>query len=186
MTAYVLRRLASALLTLLGVAVILFVLFRLMPGDPAAQVISPALDEAAQARLKQAFGLDLPLWQQFVVYMKNLATFEWGRSFSTGQPVANLLGHWLVNTLLLMTAGLVIAITLGIVLGIFMSARRGGALDFGATVQNLARARGLSGKASSSVPADLRRTSSRRCRARYPPLALSIGPPSCVCSPSQS
>jgi peptide/nickel transport system permease protein len=137
MTAYVLRRLGSALLTLLGVAVILFVLFRLMPGDPAAQVISPALDEAAQARLKQAFGLDLPLWQQFVVYLKNLATFEWGRSFSTGQPVANLLGHWLVNTLLLMTTGLVVAIAFGIVLGIFMSARRGGTLDFGATVIGL-------------------------------------------------
>lgn len=137
MTAYVARRFFSALLTLLGVAVILFVLFRMMPGDPTAQVISPALDEAAQARLKQAFGLDLPLWQQFVVYLKNLATLEWGRSFTTGQPVANLLGHWLVNTLLLMSTGLVLAIGLGIVLGILMSARRGGALDIGATVVGL-------------------------------------------------
>lgn len=137
MTAYVVRRFLAALLTLLGVAIILFVLFRMMPGDPTAQVISPALDEAAQARLKQAFGLDLPMWQQFLIYLRNLVTFEWGRSFTSGQPVADLLGHWLVNTLLLMTAGLVVAIALGIVLGILMAARRGGALDIGATVVGL-------------------------------------------------
>lgn len=137
MIAYVLRRLSLALLTLLGVAVILFVLFRMMPGDPTAQIISPALDDAAQARLKQAFGLDLPLWQQFVIYLKNLVSLEWGRSFTSGQPVADLLGHWLVNTMLLMSAGLVLAISIGVVLGILMAARRGGALDIGATVVGL-------------------------------------------------
>lgn len=137
MTFYLLRRLTSALFTLLGVAVILFVLFRLMPGDPAAQVLSPAMDEAAQQRLRQAFGLDLPVWQQFLLYLKNMATFEWGRSFTSGQPVAALLGLWLVNTVLLMTAGLVLAIACGVVLGIFMAARRGGLLDHGATVVGL-------------------------------------------------
>ncbi len=137
MTAYFVRRFLSASLTLLGVAVILFILFRMMPGDPTAQVISPALDEAAQIRLKHAFGLDLPMWQQFIIYLKNMATLEWGRSFTTGQPVADLLGHWLVNTLLLMSIGLVLAITLGVVLGILMAARRGGVLDHGATVVGL-------------------------------------------------
>lgn len=137
MTTYLLRRLLSALFTLLGVAVILFVLFRMMPGDPTAQVLSPALDEAAQNRLKQAFGLDLPLWQQFLIYLKNMATLEWGRSFTSGQPVAQLLGLWLVNTVLLMSAGLTLAIACGVVLGIFMAARRGGALDHGATVVGL-------------------------------------------------
>jgi peptide/nickel transport system permease protein len=137
MTAYMARRFLSALLTLLGVSVILFILFRMMPGDPTAQVISPALDEVAQTRLKQAFGLDLPMWQQFIIYLKNLATFEWGRSFASGQPVANLLGYWLVNTLLLMSTGIILAITLGVVLGILMAARRGGTLDHGATVVGL-------------------------------------------------
>ena len=137
MTAYVVRRLLSASLTLLGVAIILFVLFRMMPGDPTAQVISPALDEAAQMRLKRAFGLDLPMWPQFLVYMQNMLTLEWGRSFTTGQPVADLLGHWLVNTLLLMSIGLVLAIALGVVLGILMAARRGGLLDHAATVVGL-------------------------------------------------
>lgn len=137
MTAYIVRRFLSALLTLLGVAVILFVLFRMMPGDPTAQILSPAMDEAAQNRLKQAFGLDLPMWQQFIIYMKNMVTLEWGRSFTSGQPVASLLGGWLVNTLLLMSTGLVLAIAIGVVLGILMAARRGGTLDHGATVIGL-------------------------------------------------
>lgn len=137
MTAYITRRLISSLLTLLGVAVILFVLFRMMPGDPTAQVISPALDAAAQARLKHAFGLDLPLWQQFFVYIKNMACLEWGQSFTTGQPVADLLGHWLLNTLLMMSVGLILAVVIGIVFGILMAARRGDALDHVATVTGL-------------------------------------------------
>ena len=137
MTAYILRRLGLALITLFGVATILFVLFRMMPGDPTAQIISPALDEVAQARLKQAFGLDLPMWQQYLIYLKNLLSFEWGRSFTSGEPVAALLGHWLVNTLLLMSTGLFLAIALGALLGIFMAARRGGALDIGFTLVGL-------------------------------------------------
>jgi peptide/nickel transport system permease protein len=134
MLSYLARRLFSAFLTLLGVAAILFILFRMMPGDPTAQVISPALDEAAQARLRQSFGLDLPLWQQFFIYLKNLATFEWGRSFTGGQPVSSLLALWLVNTLLLMTTGLILAIALGVLLGITIAASRGSAFDHGVTV----------------------------------------------------
>jgi peptide/nickel transport system permease protein len=137
MALYIARRLMSSLITLLGVAVILFVLFRLMPGDPTAQVISPALDQAAQLRLKHAFGLDLPMWQQFFVYIRNMLTLQWGQSFTTGQPVADLLGHWLFNTMLLMSAGLVLAVVIGVVLGILMAARRGGALDHVATVAGL-------------------------------------------------
>lgn len=108
-----------------------------MPGDPTAQVISPALDEAAQARLRHAFGLDLPLWQQFLIYLKNMVTLEWGRSFTTGQPVAGLLGYWLINTLLLMSIGIVLAIALGTALGIVMAARRGGPFDHIATIIGL-------------------------------------------------
>lgn len=137
MMLYLARRTMSSLITLLGVAVILFVLFRMMPGDPTAQVISPALDQAAQARLKHAFGLDLPVWQQFFIYLKNMLTLQWGQSFTTGQSVAALLGHWLLNTMLLMSAGLVLAVVIGVVLGILMAARRGGVLDHVATVAGL-------------------------------------------------
>src|SRR5262245_8416101 len=134
MRAFLIRRVLGSLLILFAVATILFFLFRLMPGDPTAQVISPALDDAAQARLKQAFGLDRPLWEQYLLYLKNLATLEWGRSFTSGEPVANLLSGWLVNTVLLMSTGLLLAVGLGIALGVMMAWWRNGPLDVGATL----------------------------------------------------
>jgi peptide/nickel transport system permease protein len=134
MAAFLVRRSLGALLILFGVATILFFMFRMMPGDPTAQVISPALDDAAQARLKEAFGLDKPMWDQYLIYLKNMATLEWGRSFASGEPVADVLSGWLVNTVLLMSAGLVIAVGLGVALGMMMAWWRNGPLDVGATL----------------------------------------------------
>ena len=82
---YIARRILYSLFTLFAVATILFVMFRMVPGDPTAQVISPALDEASQARLREAFGLDKPLWQQYLIYLKNLVTLDWGRSFTSSE-----------------------------------------------------------------------------------------------------
>ena len=129
MKEYIVRRILYSLLTLFAVATILFVMFRMMPGDPTAQVISPALDEASQKRMKAAFGLDLPLWQQYFVYLKNLVTFEWGRSFTSSERVFDILVYRLWNTLLLMAAGMALTFGLGIVLGMLMAWRRNGPLD---------------------------------------------------------
>lgn len=137
MREYILRRFLYTLITLFAVATILFVLFRLMPGDPTAQVLSPALDPSVQARLKHAFGLDLPLWQQYLIYIKNMATLEWGRSFTTSQPVVSMVIYRFWNTLLLMGAGLCFALAVGVALGIAMAWRRGGPLDVGGTVVSL-------------------------------------------------
>ncbi|MCP4298204.1 MAG: ABC transporter permease, partial [Proteobacteria bacterium] len=81
MSTYIIRRLIYTLIALFGVATILFFVFRMLPGDPTAQIISPALDEEAQIRMKAAFGLDKPLLQQYGLYLKNLVTLEWGTSF---------------------------------------------------------------------------------------------------------
>ncbi|MEL0024401.1 MAG: ABC transporter permease, partial [Alphaproteobacteria bacterium] len=58
MAEYLLRRLIYTLITIFAVASILFIIFRLLPGDATLQVISPAMDEAVQKRMKEAFGLD--------------------------------------------------------------------------------------------------------------------------------
>ena len=81
MQEYIIRRVLYTLLTLFGVATILFFVFRIMPGDPTAQVISPALDEVAQARLKQAYGLDKPLLKVALRFVedKPATSFELGR-----------------------------------------------------------------------------------------------------------
>jgi len=106
MQEYIIRRILFTLLTLFGVATILFFIFRIMPGDPTAQVISPALDEVAQAKLKQVYGLDKPLSVQYVLYLKNLVVLEWGRSFTSSRKVFDILTYRFWNTIFLMGASM--------------------------------------------------------------------------------
>jgi len=134
---YILRRLGYTLITLFAVATILFVIFRMLPGDPTLQVISPAMDAAVQTRMKEAFGLNDPLWKQYLIYLKNLVTLEWGRSFVSAQRVTDILAYRFWNTLLLMAAGMCLTLVLGIGLGIVMAWRRNGPLDIGGTVVGL-------------------------------------------------
>ncbi|MDA9567451.1 ABC transporter permease [Planktomarina temperata] len=134
---YILRRLVYTLITIFAVASILFVLFRMLPGEPTMQVISPAMDPAVQERMKAAFGLNEPIWVQYGIYLKNLVTLEWGRSFVSAQEVTDILGYRFWNTVLLMAAGMCMTLVLGISAGIIMAWRRSGAIDFFGTVVGL-------------------------------------------------
>ncbi len=137
MQEYIIRRILYTLLTLFGVATILFFIFRIMPGDPTAQVISPALDPVAQARLKEAYGLDKPLLVQYFLYLKNLVVFDWGRSFTSSQPVIDIMAYRFWNTIFLMGAAMCFVLVAGTGLGMVMAWRRGGPLDTGGTVMAL-------------------------------------------------
>jgi len=137
MQEYIIRRILYTLLTLFGVATILFFIFRIMPGDPTAQVISPALDPVAQARLKEAYGLDKPLLVQYLLYLKNLVVFDWGRSFTSSQPVIDIMAYRFWNTIFLMGAAMCFVLVAGTGLGMVMAWRRGGPLDTGGTVMAL-------------------------------------------------
>jgi len=134
---YIIRRILYMLMTLFAVATILFILFRMIPGDPTAQVISPALDAAAQVRLKQAYGLDKPVYVQYVLYLKNFATLDWGRSFASSKPVYEILIYRFWNTVFLMGAGLCFTLVVGIGLGMIMAWRRNSHLDIWATLGSL-------------------------------------------------
>jgi peptide/nickel transport system permease protein len=137
MQEYIIRRILFTLLTLFGVATILFFIFRIMPGDPTAQVISPALDEVAQANLKQAYGLDKPLSVQYILYLKNLVVLEWGRSFTSSRKVFDILAYRFWNTIFLMGASMCFVLVIGTGLGMVMAWRREGPLDMGGTVAAL-------------------------------------------------
>ena len=134
MREFIIRRTLFTLFTLFAVATILFFIFRMLPGEPTAQIISPALDEAAQARMKAAFGLDKPLYVQYVLYLKNIVTLEWGRSFTTSKKVFDMLSYRFWNTIFLMGAAMCFTLVAGIGLGMIMAWRRSGSLDVGATV----------------------------------------------------
>lgn len=137
MQEYIIRRTLYTLMTLFAVASILFILFRMLPGDPTAQVISPALDEAVQLRLKHAFGLDKPLYIQYLLYLKNLVILDWGRSFSSSEPVFQILLYRFWNTIFLMGAGICFTLVVGVSLGMIMAWRRNSTLDLWSTLAAL-------------------------------------------------
>lgn len=134
MQEFIVRRIIYTIFTIFAVATILFFIFRIMPGDPTAQVISPALDEAAQERMKEAFGLDKPVYIQYILYLKGLVTLEWGRSFTTSKPVFDILKYRFWNTVFLMGAAMSFTLILGTGLGMIMAWKRGSPMDVGTTV----------------------------------------------------
>lgn len=129
MGGYLLRRAFHMVLTLFAMACLMFFMFRMLPGDPTATVISPALHPDAQAAMRAQFGLDKPLWEQFVLYLRNLAVLDFGYSFRTSRPVWEMIEGRLVNTLLLILPSMLAAYFLGALLGAWIAWRRGGVVE---------------------------------------------------------
>ncbi len=121
---YLVRRGLSTAFVIVATVSLLFILFRLIPGDPTTLVISPALDEIAQKRLLQLYGLDKPLFVQYVYFMKNFFTLQWGRSFFTQEPVSAVLWYRFWNTFSLMAGAILIALALGMTIGSLMAWKR--------------------------------------------------------------
>lgn len=123
------KRLGSAALILLGIAAITFVLLYCMPADPAVQIAGRSATAATIASIRHELGLDQPLALQFLRYLGHLASGDLGRSYAQKAEVASLITSRLPATLLLMAAGIVVEVTIGLALGILAAAFRGGALD---------------------------------------------------------
>lgn len=117
-SSYWLRRLFWAIPTLFGVALIVFVLLRVVPGDPIAMMIPPGAREADIANLRELYGLDKPIWQQFVVWLSSVAQGNFGNSISSREKVLSLVLSRLPATLELAFFAVTIALTLGIVFAV--------------------------------------------------------------------
>ena len=124
MRAYILRRIAQTIFILWALITIMFVLFRLVPGDPVAMLISNELNETARAALLRDWGLDRPLLEQYLSYIRNLATGTLGMSFYHQVPVSEILGEKLVNTLILMLPAKVLGIAIGVAAGMYLGWHR--------------------------------------------------------------
>ena len=107
------NRVAMALLTLAGVAVVVFVLLRVVPGDPVAMMISPGASPADIAALKAHYGLDAPLGMQFWIWIKGVVTGDFGTSITLHLPVTEVLAARLPATLELAFLALLVAVVLG-------------------------------------------------------------------------
>jgi peptide/nickel transport system permease protein len=117
---FVLRRVLAGLLLCLGVTLVSFLLTQAVPGDPVTANLGQraAEDPAAVAAFRAANGLDQPLPQQYLTYLGNLLTGDFGQSQQTRNPVATDLGEKVPATMELALAAIVIAIVLGVGFGI--------------------------------------------------------------------
>jgi peptide/nickel transport system permease protein len=130
MLLYAARRLALIVPVLLGLTLLLFIVARLLPGDPVGLAAGPNASADVIARLRQEFGLDQPLPLQYWNYLVGLLSGDWGMSVFTRRPVFEDLLVFLPATLELVIVALFIAIILGIPLGLLAAVFRDGPVDY--------------------------------------------------------
>ena len=126
---YVVRRFIRMLFTLWVIMTIIFFMFRLIPADPASLLVDSSLTTEAQQQLREFWGIDKPLSTQYFVYMGNLLQLDFGRSFFYRVPVMDVLGPFLLNSLVLMIPAVFLAIVAAIGIGSYMGWRRGSAIE---------------------------------------------------------
>lgn len=125
MLTYVVRRLFALVLLLIGISLITFILVRLVPGDPAALYYggAPVSEEVLQA-LRRQWGLDQPLPVQYLYYLGGVARGNLGVSLSSGRPVMDDLLRRFPATLELTLAGVLLAVIVGLPLGVLAALHR--------------------------------------------------------------
>lgn len=112
-------RVCQMLITLAVIVPLTFLLFRAVPGDPATVVVGPDLDPAVAEQLRERYGLDDPLPQQFLSYCLALLKGDLGMSFQYKMPVQDVLAERLLNTAVLVVPAVVLAVLIGTLLGAF-------------------------------------------------------------------
>jgi peptide/nickel transport system permease protein len=122
---FVVERFAHNAVALLAVTTILFFMFRLMPGTPLAAYINENLSAEQQQLILEQFGLDKPMWQQYLIYLANLVRGEMGMSFFQKRPVIDVLLETLPNSLILTLTSLIIAYIFGVLAGAWLAWKRG-------------------------------------------------------------
>ena len=131
MAAYVARRTLIAIPVLLIISIIIFLLAHAAPGGPLARyLLNPHLSRGAILQIEHNLGLDKPIWYQYLVWLKQIVTGQWGTSLLTGQPVIQMIGEALPNTLILMVTALVLTILIAIPLGILQALRQYSIFDY--------------------------------------------------------
>lgn len=120
-----LRRVLLLAITLWCILTIMFALFKLLPGDPTAIFVDNNMPMEMIEHQKQLWGLNDPMWLQYVHYIRNMATFHFGDSFFQNQTVGEILTEKVANTCAMIIPALVLSIILGTVLGALAGWRRG-------------------------------------------------------------
>lgn len=125
MSRFLLGRLGASLVSLFGASLVAFLVLRLSPGDPARLFLGPFAGQEAIDALRNELGLNGSLLSQYVIYIGNFLTGDWGFSYSTGQPVASQITRRFPATLELGLFAFVIAFAAAVALALVAAYRRG-------------------------------------------------------------
>ena len=137
MTAFVVRRLAFACVTLFAVLTLVFVLVRIVPGDPAQLILGDQASREAIEALRNRLGLNMPIWEQYVVFLEGALRGDWGVSLVSGQPVIGEVLKVLPWTIQLTVVSLILGIAIGVPLGVYAAIHRNRLIDYAVRVSSL-------------------------------------------------
>ncbi|MFC1534197.1 ABC transporter permease [Thermodesulfobacteriota bacterium] len=130
MTRFVLLRILQMFPILFGVILGVFVLTHIIPGDPALLMLGDQYSEKEYQEMKEYLGLDKPLQIQFLNYLKDVATGDFGISVHSQEPVVNVIYRRFPATLILAFAGIFISAVIAIPIGIISALKRNTLIDY--------------------------------------------------------
>ena len=137
MAGFILRRLLAAVPTLLAVLTLVFVIVRIVPGDPALVILGDQATPEAAAALRTRLGLDRPMWLQYVTFLGSALVGDFGNSMVTGRPIVDEVTAVLPYTIDLTLAAMLIGVVVGVPVGIWAALHRNGVIDVMARLLSL-------------------------------------------------
>ena len=137
MIGFVIRRLLAAIPTLIAVLTLVFVIVRIVPGDPALVILGDQATPEAIAALRTRLGLDVPLWSQYFSFIGNALQGDFGNSMVTNRPIMAEVAAVLPHTIDLTVAAMIFGIVVGVPVGIWAALHRNGVIDVCARILSL-------------------------------------------------
>src|SRR5699024_10249812 len=129
MYSYILKRIFALIPILFIVSIVVFFIIHLTPGDPASFMLGEDATTEEVEKLQQEMGLDAPLYRQYIGWVIGALTGDLGFSYFMNEPVINLIGSHIIPTLEIALIGEIIAIIIGLILGIVSAKKQGSILD---------------------------------------------------------
>lgn len=130
MGSFLVKRMLFAVVTLFAVLTLVFVVVRIVPGDPAQVILGDQADATAIAALQKRLGLDRPVWEQYAVFLAGAVRGDWGTSLVTGRPVIREVLDVLPWTLELTAVSMVLGVVIGVPLGVWAAVNRNRMPDY--------------------------------------------------------
>ncbi len=124
MIAYIIKRMIYLIPVVIGVTLVTFILFLVVPGDPVRLALGNHPDPALQARIEHELGMDLPWYVRYFRYLGKSVTGDFGNSIRTGEPVTKVIVERLPATLTLTVAAMIFAILIGVPAGIISATKQ--------------------------------------------------------------